>query len=101
VEEEMLFGPGCPICGWVSPLVKDSHVDVLDEGDTIRIALELHDAEEGNIKLVTHGNKLRISSGRFNRIILLRHAPGEVIEKTYKNGVLELKLRKSGCETGR
>ncbi len=76
VEKDMLFGQGCPICGWVSPLVmpgnageNSSHADIIEEGDIITITTELPQADENDIKL-------------------------DVIEKTYRNGVLEVKLRK-------
>jgi HSP20 family molecular chaperone IbpA len=98
---ERLFGQGCPICGWVSPLetaresnarANSLHVDVVEEDDIIRITTELPMVDENSIKLDAMGNKLLISSGEFSRIIPLRHAVGQVIEKTYRNGVLEVKL---------
>jgi HSP20 family molecular chaperone IbpA len=105
VEKDMLFGNGCPICGWVSPLamsrelnagVNSSHVDVIEEEDIIRITTELLHVDEDDIKLDVNGNRLLISSGGFNRIIPLRYAVGQFIEKTYRNGVLEVKLRRTG-----
>ncbi len=72
------------------------HVDVVEDDDTIRITTELPLAGQNGIKLDVDGNKLLISSGRFNRIIPLRNPVGQIIEKTYRNGVLEIKLRKTG-----
>ncbi len=72
------------------------HVDVVEDDDTIRITTELPSACQNCIRLDVDGNKLLISSGRFNRIIPLRNSVGQIIEKTYRNGVLEVKLRKTG-----
>jgi HSP20 family molecular chaperone IbpA len=105
VEKSRLFGQGCPICGWVSPLgitgelnaeENSLHVDVVEDDDTLRITTELPIVGQYGIKLDLDGNNLLISSGRFNRIIPLRYSVGQIIEKTYRNGVLEVKLRKTG-----
>jgi HSP20 family molecular chaperone IbpA len=105
VEKGRLFGQGCPICGWVSPLgmtgelnaeENSLHVDIVEDDDTIRITTELPLADQNGIKLDVDGNKLLIFSGRFNRIILLHTSVEQIIEKTYRNGVLEVKLRKTG-----
>ncbi len=74
------------------------HVDIVEEDDLIRITTELPMVDENRIKLDAMGNKLLISSGEFSRIIPLRHTVGQVIEKTYRNGVFEVKLRRQGVE---
>jgi HSP20 family molecular chaperone IbpA len=103
VEKELLFGQGCTICGWVSPLVmsrelnaveNSSHVDIIEEEDIIKITTELHMIDENNLKLDVNGNKLVISSGGFDRIIPLPYAVEQVIEKTYRNGVLGIIVKK-------
>ncbi len=104
LEKDLLFGQGCPICGWVSPLAMSGksnagnmiHVDVVEEEANIRITTELPTVDENNLKLDLISNKLLISSGEFNIIIPLRYAVEQVIEKTYRNGVLEVKLCKAG-----
>ncbi|MFA4956164.1 MAG: hypothetical protein WC556_04235 [Candidatus Methanoperedens sp.] len=105
VEKEILFDVCCPICGWVSPLVKSrqqnanegiSQVDLIDEGDILRITAELPMLDEKNIMLDVNGNKLLISSGGFARIIQLCCPVEHIIEKTYSNGVLDIQLRKLG-----
>ncbi len=82
----MLFGQGCPVCGWVSPQKMPEksnaeenilHVDVIEEDDFICITFELPLFNENNIKFDVNGNR-------------------RVIEKTYRNGVLEVKLLKTG-----
>jgi len=103
VEKDILFDVCCPICGWVSPLVKSrqqsaneaiSQVDLIDDGDILRITAELPMFDENNISLDVNGNKLLISSGGFARIIQLRCPVEQIIEKTYSNGVLDIQLRK-------
>jgi hypothetical protein len=105
VEKDILFDRCCPICGWVSPLVKSrqqnasegiSQVDLIDEGDILRITAELPMLDEKNLILDVNGNKLLISSGKFTRIIQLRYPVEQIIEKTYNNGVLDIQLRKMG-----
>ncbi|VVB86737.1 Uncharacterised protein [uncultured archaeon] len=105
MEKDVLFGQGCRICGWVSPLMmpgelnageESFHVDIIEDADTIRIITDLPVVEENSIKLDADGNKLLISSGEFNRIIPVHCEVGRIIEKTYRNGVLEVKLRKAG-----
>lgn len=104
LEKELLFGQGCTICGWVSPLAMSKklnsgnmiHVDVVEEETNIRITTELPTVDENNLKLDLISNKLLISSGGFNIIIPLRYVVEQIIEKTYRNGVLEVKLCKSG-----
>ncbi|MBE0427753.1 MAG: hypothetical protein IBX72_14055 [Nitrospirae bacterium] len=103
VEKDILFDMCCPICGWVSPLVKSrqknanegiSQVDLIDEGDNIRITAELPVLDEKNIMLDVNGNKLLISSGEFAGTIQLRCPVEHIIEKTYSNGVLDVQLKK-------
>ncbi|MFZ3166296.1 MAG: hypothetical protein WA130_01690 [Candidatus Methanoperedens sp.] len=105
VEKDILFDMCCPICGWVSPLVKSrqqnanegiSQVDLIDEGDILRITAELPMLDEKNIILDVNGKKLLISSGGFARIIQLGCPVEQIIEKTYSNGVLDIQLRKLG-----
>jgi|GEM_PF-2092924 len=105
VEKDILFEVCCPICGWVSPLVKSrqqnanvgiSQVDLIDEGDILRITAELPMLDENNILLDVNNNKLLISSGGFARIIQLCCPVEQIIEKTYSNGVLDIQLRKVG-----
>lgn len=104
LENDLQFGQGCPICGWVSPIEMSKksnggnmiHVDVVDEEANIRITTELPTVDENNLKLDLISNKLLISSGEFNIIIPLHYAVEQVIEKTYRNGVLEIKLCKAG-----
>ncbi len=107
VEKDILFRQCCPICGWVSPLVSSGklnvfenspHIDIFEDREKIRITTQLPIVDGNNIKIDVNSNKLLISSGEFNAIILLPDAVEHVIRKTYRNGVLDILLRKSGDE---
>lgn len=74
-------------------------VDVLDEGDYLRVVAELPGVEEQDIRAEARGTVLTISAERGDkkyskRVELPAPVEGE-IGSTYKHGVLELKLRKS------
>jgi HSP20 family molecular chaperone IbpA len=70
VEKSTLFGLGCPICGWVSPF------GMIGELNAEKNSL--------HVDIVEDDDTVRIT------------AEGQIIEKTYRNGVLEVKLRKIG-----
>jgi len=91
VEKEMLFSRGCPFCGCVSEII-----DIIDDNDVIWVTAELPSVDEESLTIDAKGNTLLISAGSFRRIVPLSYAV-EYIERTYKNGVLEIKLRKTGC----
>lgn len=112
VEKGQLFDGGCPICGWVSPLKvknepvsstkrefgrRESLVDIFDESDYLRVVVGIPGVAEDDIKTrVDLGNyKLIVSAlGRcFGEIDLPRSVSDETIT-SYKNGVLEVKVKK-------
>ena len=103
VEQWILFGIACPVCGWTSPLharrgrrVNDvcNPIDVHYDGGTVRVTTEMAAVDEKDIALEVGGNILTISAGGLDRIVMLRHAVGQDIARTYRNGVLEITLRK-------
>lgn len=68
LDRSFMMSMGCRICGWVSPLVFGGrHVEVAYGEETVRVTMEL-DAEQ-----------------RF-----------EDVEATYRNGVLEVILKRAG-----
>ena len=101
-------------------LAREPLVDVIDEGENIRVIIELPGVKKEDIDLRVKGNKLVVKAevkeekkeenkGRyyseriyktFYRTIPL---PGEVDEKSakaeYKNGILEVTLKKKYIET--
>jgi HSP20 family protein len=73
-------------------------VDVLEEGNQIRVIAELPGVSEGDITYEVAGDVLTISTKgdrRYHAEVLLPNAAEtESVESCYNNGVLELKLRK-------
>ena len=82
---------------------REEMLDVFDEGDKIRIIAELPPAvEEKNIKVLVNDDMVRIianaSNGKYERKVPLFYAVEKVIERTYKNRILEVRLlKKSIC----
>lgn len=78
---------------------REAVVDVLEEEDLIRVIAELPGVSESAIKHEINGDILRIwteGDRRYDTEVLL---PGPVIpegvKSTYKNGILELRLKKA------
>ena len=105
VEEDLLFNTGCPICGWVSPLAapyelvaddsRNKHIDIVDDEDFVWVVVELPVVDEDGITIDLEGDTLLISAGSLRRIVPLRYGVETDIERTtYRNGVLEIKLKK-------
>lgn len=103
MEREQLFGIGCPVCGWTSPLNKELEgdsrrkaiIDIFDEGDRLRILAELPGVEEENIKIKLEGRALVISADNtyYREIALPCPARGNA-KTTFNNGILEVIVRK-------
>ena len=74
-------------------------VDVLEEGNHIRVIAELPGVSESDVTYQVAGDVLTISTKgdrRYHAEVLLPSPAGtEGIESSYNNGVLELKLRKT------
>lgn len=70
-------------------------VDVLDGKDYITVIAELPGIAEGDLKVQLKGESLEINAGKFNKTVGLPCAPRSIIEKTYKNGILQLKIERS------
>ena len=73
-------------------------VDVLDEGNMIRVIAELPGVAEGDIAFQVNGDVLTISTKGdcpyHAEVLLPGCAEKEGIQSSYNNGVLELRLRK-------
>jgi len=113
IEKEQ-FEVGCPLCGWVSPLkgravslarkdfsVKEPLADVFDEPDCFRIVAELLGVAEGDIKTSFNPEKhnlviLAPNHGYYKEVCLPPPATDKVTT-SYKNGVLEVRVRKHGA----
>lgn len=85
--------------GAVVAEVREPLVDVFDEENEIRIIAEIPGVEEKNIKVEVKDDILTISAEagerKYQKEVLLPHAVEQQITgRSYRNGVLELKLRK-------
>lgn len=78
---------------------KEPPVDIFDEKGHLMVIAELPGVEENDIKLELKDNKLIISAHRANRRyykeIELPYTPKSTeFEKVYRNGVLEIRIKK-------
>ena len=95
--------------GTVTPKVKPSEikpgaelreplVDIFDEKNEIVVVAEMPGVDEKDIKTGVKGNILSISAGskdrKYTKEVKLPSKVTGKIESTYKNGVLELKIKK-------
>jgi HSP20 family molecular chaperone IbpA len=77
---------------------REPPVDVFDEGTHFRVLTELPGVEEKDIKVILNEAKLIISSDtpshKYYKEIILPYAPKGRMDRSYRNGVLELTLEK-------
>ncbi|VVB93696.1 Uncharacterised protein [uncultured archaeon] len=73
---------------------KEPIVDVFEENDYITVIAELPGAEEKDIKTELKENVLRISAGGYTKSIALPKTAKSIVGRTYKNGILQLKIGK-------
>ncbi len=86
------------------PVVEEERepiVDVFDEKDHILVVVELPGIEEGDVKTEIKDDILNISAVKGERkykkeVLLPSKAETELISSAYKNGILEIKLKKQG-----
>ncbi len=80
-------------------LKKGTFLDIFDEGDYIRIILEVFGVSLENIRFKVRRDKLFISSDSPEKIfqeevLLPAHVISKGLSKRYKNGILEVRLQK-------
>ena len=68
--------------------------DIFDERDKIRVVIRLSDVEEEDVNVNVDHNTLVISAGKNYKKIPLNYMVKNQIEKTYKNNILEISLKK-------
>ncbi len=78
--------------------VREPMVDVFDEADEIQIIAEMPGIEEKDIKLEIKGDILNISAEGEGRkyqkeVLLSKPAKAEDMKWSYKNGILEIKIK--------
>lgn len=86
--------------GMVVEETREPVVDTFEEGNRIHVIAELPGVSESDIKYEIEGDVLTISTEgnrSYNAEVLLPSSaePGD-IESSYNNGILELKLKKTG-----
>ena len=67
-------------------------VDILEGKDGLTVIAELPGVSEDDLKISLEGESLEIDAGSFNKKISLTYAAKGIKEKSYKNGILQIKL---------
>lgn len=80
------------------PKPEEKPVDIFDEEDHIKVIAEIPGVEEDDIKIDLRNNILTISvdipDRKYHQELKLPCEPKGKLEKTYKNGILEIKIMK-------
>ncbi|MDI6815064.1 MAG: Hsp20/alpha crystallin family protein [Dehalococcoidales bacterium] len=78
--------------------VKEPTMDIFDEGDHLKVIVELPGVEEKDIKIDLTGDNLSISADtpyrKYHREVTLPGQPKGAMKTAYKNGILEIRLEK-------
>lgn len=69
-------------------------IDVFEEKDYISVIADLPAIEEKEIETKLTDNTLEISAGKYSKLIKLPSVPKSIIERTYKHGLLQLKIER-------
>lgn len=72
--------------------VREPIVDVLEGKDGLTVIAELPGVSEEELKVNLEGDILSITAGQFSKKVSLPRPAKAVIEQSYKNGILQLKL---------
>ncbi|RLG40389.1 MAG: Hsp20/alpha crystallin family protein, partial [Thermoproteota archaeon] len=75
-------------------VVREPVVDVLDFGKEIVVIAEMPGVEEKDINISVDGRRLRIKGGQYSKTIDLPAKVDTSVRKSYKNGILEIRLKK-------
>ncbi|MDA3831853.1 MAG: hypothetical protein PF495_00485 [Spirochaetales bacterium] len=80
------------------PMPQEQPPDIFDEEDHIKIIAEIPGVDGNDINLNLQGNKLTISvdilDRKYHQELKLPCSPKGEVEKSYKNGILEVKIEK-------
>lgn len=78
--------------------IQERPVDIFDEGDSIKVIAEIPGVEEKDIKVDLQDDTLSLSvdipGRKYHKDLRLPVKPEGNLEKTYKNGILEVKINK-------
>ena len=69
-------------------------IDIFEEKDYISVIAELPGVEEKDIGTRLKDNTLEISAGKYCKTFGLPSVPKSIIERTYNNGILQLKIER-------
>lgn len=69
-------------------------IDIFDDRESIIVIAEMPGAKEDEIDVAIENDKLRISGGKYSKELKLPATPERIVERRYKNGILEVKLKK-------
>ncbi|MDD4162280.1 MAG: hypothetical protein PHW87_07345 [Methanothrix sp.] len=72
--------------------VREPIVDVLEGKEGVTVIAELPGISEEDLNIKLDQASLHISAGKFSKKIALPHAAKDILEKSYKNGILQIKL---------
>ncbi|RLG47823.1 MAG: Hsp20/alpha crystallin family protein [Thermoproteota archaeon] len=75
-------------------VVREPVVDVLDFGKEVVIIAEMPGVEEKDIDIKIKGKELQIEGGHYSKTIELSTKVDTSYKKSYKNGILEIRLKK-------
>jgi HSP20 family molecular chaperone IbpA len=80
---------------------REPMIDVFEEADCLRVTAELGGVEEKKINLKVKGKILEInaenSAGEYNKKVQLPYTVDKkIMQSSYRNGILEVKLKKTG-----
>jgi HSP20 family molecular chaperone IbpA len=72
--------------------IREPIVDVLEAKDGITVIAELPGISEEDLSVNLSENIVEIKAGQFSKKVSLPRSAGSILEKTYRNGILQLKL---------
>lgn len=80
------------------PPPKEREIDIFDEEDHVLVVAEIPGAQEEKIEVKLKKDKLTISAdkvgGKYYKELILPCVPKGELTRTYKNGILEVKIKK-------
>jgi len=77
-----------------APPEREPIIDVFEEKEHISVIAELPGVEEKDIETKLKDDTLEIFAGKYCKIITLPSAASSIIERTYKHGILQLKIER-------
>lgn len=81
-----------------TPVRREREVDIFDEDGYVMAIIEIPGADEKSIKVNLEKDKLAVSADKagkmYSKEIILPCVPKGEISKSYKNGILEIKIKK-------